>query len=400
MTSSPTRVLFFAEGATLAHVGRPLVLARSLQTQGYEVVFCRPATYEWITRGESFEVLELRCQAPDEFARRLDQGQPLYDLNTLSSYVEEDRELIRQVRPDLIVGDFRLSLSVSARLEGIPYATICDAYWSPEAPLKPILPALPVTRFAPVPIAQAVFSLIAPIVFRLHAAPMEALHRAHGLPGLNHDLRRCYTDADLRLFANPQALFPDVRTHPGAAFLGPVAWSPTAMLPDDFPEGKDLVYVSMGSSGKLNVLSGLFKALSRFGNPVVVTTAGRKIPPFPKDSRIRLYDFLPGPATIARARLVICNGGSPTTNQALVAGTPLLGIPTNMDQFLNMRAIESYGAGLSVRADRATAVSLGDALETLLGRPNHAERAAFLACSIKGVDPALAFATHLSALRA
>lgn len=351
----PPRVLFFAEAATLAHVGRPLVLARELAAAGWQISFARAQAYAWMTANNEFDVLNLRCQPPHEFARRLEAGRPLYDLETLQEYVTEDLALIERVKPDLVIGDFRLSLSVSARLAGVPYATICDAYWSPETPLDPALPVLPFTRFVPIGVAERVFRAIAPVAFRLHARPMEALRRTHGLPGFGHDLRLCYTDADLRLFANPPELFPGVTPHAGAQFIGPIAWSPECDLPEDFPREGGHIYVSMGSSGSTRILSALYSALAEFDDPVVVTTAGRPTPPPPPPgSRIRSYDFLPGPQAMSRAKLVICNGGSPATNQALVAGVPILGIPTNMDQFLNMRAIEARNYGFMVRSDRSS----------------------------------------------
>ncbi len=384
------RVLLIAEGATLAHVGRPLVIARTLEQTGVEVVFARPPEYAWMTQHGRFEIVDLRSQPPAEFARRLDAGRPLYDLDTLETYVADDIALLRRFRPDAVIGDFRLSLSVSARLEGIPYATLCDAYWSPECPLDPIVPVLPFTRFMPIGLAQALFSAVAPIAFRLHARPMEALRRRHGLPGFGHDLRRCYTDADLRLFANPRELFPQVRPHSGAAFIGPIAWSPDTPLPDDFPSDPDLVYVSMGSSGNVGILDTLFATLASLNLPAVVATAGRPAPPPPARSCIRLYDFLPGREAIARSRLVVCNGGSPTTNQALAAGVPVLGIPQNMDQFLNMRAIEHYGCGIGVRTDRCTAAALHAALSSLLaGTPAHraAQRVRAAIAAGEGLSP-------------
>ncbi len=348
------RILLIAEAATLAHVGRPTVLARHLSRMGHDVILARPQAFDWLTQDEPFSSVGLDCQSPAEFARRLEAGKPLYDLETLQAYVDADLALLQQHKPDMVIGDFRLSLSVSARLHGLPYATVCDAYWSPEAPLNPALPVLPITRFAPISLAERIFSMVAPLAFRLHARPMEALRRRHGLPGLDHDLRRCYTDADYRLFANPQPLFPEIKEHSGARFIGPIAWSHNSPLPDDFPEGGH-IYVSMGSSGSTQALSAIIDALEKDPRPAIITTAGRSIPPLPPGSRIKVYDFLPGSAATQNASLIICNGGSPTTNQALGAGVPILGIPTNMDQFLNMRAIERYRAGLTIRADRLNA---------------------------------------------
>lgn len=150
MSETLMKVLFFAEGATLAHVGRPFVLAQGLNPAHFDVSFARPHSYAWLTNDAAFRCLDLDCQESTIFAHRLDRGLPLYDFQTLTSYVEQDLALMDMIKPDVVVGDFRLSLSVSARLRGIPYITICDAYWSPERPLRPALPVLGFTRFVPI----------------------------------------------------------------------------------------------------------------------------------------------------------------------------------------------------------------------------------------------------------
>jgi hypothetical protein len=76
---------------------------------------------------------------------------------------------------------------------------------------------------------------------------------------------------------------------------------------------------------------------------------------------------LPGLDAARRSRLVICNGGSPTSQQALAAGVPIIGLATNLDQFLNMAAIESAGAGVVLRADRFSANMLRAHVRRLLG---------------------------------
>ena len=116
MTGNRCRVLFLAEGATLAHVARPLLLAENLDPTRFDVVLARPGTFGWLTADAAFAVVELDCQGSDTFSRRLDHGQPIYDLATLERYVQADLALIDDLKPDVVVGDFRLSLSVSARL--------------------------------------------------------------------------------------------------------------------------------------------------------------------------------------------------------------------------------------------------------------------------------------------
>jgi len=379
--------MFFAEGATLAHVGRPYVLAQGLDAEAFEVIFARPPVFSWLTRDAGFKLINLDCQDSKIFTQRLDRGQPLYDFATLERYVQADLALIDAHRPDIIVGDFRLSLSVSARLSKVPYATICDAYWSPERPLEPMLPVMSFTPYVPLAIASPIFKAIAPLAFRLHARPMEALRKRHGLPSLGYDLRLCYTDADLRLFANIPALFPEVCRTASADFLGPVAWSPPDNPNLDFPAGDGpLVYVTMGSSGDPRVLTTLIPLLEAAGARSMVATAGKPLPPGLGSPRTHIHDFLPGDQICRAAQLVICNGGSPTTNQALKHGVPVLGIARNMDQFLNMTAIERFGAGILLRADRVAQARLGEALQRLLQEDRFAERAGVLAKSSTGMD--------------
>ena len=115
----PRRVLFFAEAVTLAHVARPIALARALAAPDYETFIACDERYRGFLEHEASQHLPLHSIGSERFLRSLAMGSTLYDLATLRSYLAEDLKLIERVKPDLIVGDFRLSLSVSARLAGV-----------------------------------------------------------------------------------------------------------------------------------------------------------------------------------------------------------------------------------------------------------------------------------------
>lgn len=138
---------------------------------------------------------------------------------------------------------------------------------------------------------------------------MERLRASFGLATLGYDLRNCYTDADLRLFANFPALFPQVRPHAGANFVGPITWSPDTQGNLDFLSGdQPLVYITMGSSGDLRVLAQIIPIFEERGSRIVVTTAGRPLPFKPESPNTLVFDFLPGAAVCQQASLVVCNG--------------------------------------------------------------------------------------------
>jgi UDP:flavonoid glycosyltransferase YjiC (YdhE family) len=66
---------------------------------------------------------------------------------------------------------------------------------------------------------------------------------------------------------------------------------------------------------------------------------------------------------------VICNGGSLTCQQALAAGVPVLGIASNMDQFLNMEALTKAGLAAMLRADRLSVGKIRSVVTTMISCP-------------------------------
>jgi UDP:flavonoid glycosyltransferase YjiC (YdhE family) len=261
----------------------------------------------------------------------------------------------------------------------VPYAAITNTYWSPHAVDQTFpLPVLPWTRSCPLSLATWAFGLFAPRVISAHCAPLNRVRQRHGLPALTTDLRAVYTDADHVLCADSPSLFP---LRPGTTRhwrLGPVLWSPPVPLPpwwDELPVDGELVYVTLGSSGDPGLLGGILRALATLGVTVVAATAGADLP-VGLPANVRLAHYLPGVEVAKRAALVVCNGGSPTTQQAVDAGVPVLGICGNMDQFLNMRGLETAGLGRALRADRLSTAVITNCARSLLASRDRVARSA------------------------
>lgn len=360
------RVLFFAEAVTLAHVARPAVLAGSLDLRLYEVVVACSPTHQHFFGDAPFRRAPLVSISSERFVDALASGRPLYDAETLRDYVKDDLATIERFKPDLVVGDFRLSLSVSCRLAQIPYGTVTNAYWSPYLLNRHYpLPVLPLTRLLPIPVARVVFDRVRPLAFALHCRALNQVRGEHGLDSLGNDLRRAYTDADHALYADPPGLFPLSPLPDHHVHLGPLLWSPPLELPAwwaDVPTDRPALYLTLGSSGGAAALRQAVRAVSGMPVSVMVATAGAEIS-IPPSGNIYTARYLPGLEAARRAQVVVCNGGSPTSHQALAAGVPVIGIASNMDQFLNMSAIAEAGAGTLLRADRLSDRDIRAAVE-------------------------------------
>lgn len=398
MTSRPKKILFVAECVTLAHMARPFVLANTLKRANYEVIFAADGRFDDLfpaIPGKRETVFSISSK---HFLEALAKGKPVYDRATLERYVEDDLTLFKRVKPDVVVGDFRLSLSISARIADIPYICISNIYWSPYIKQHYPVPELPMVSLLGVPVSQAIFNLIRPIAFMLHTIPLNAVRKNYGLDSLGTDLHRVYTDADVTLYADLSCLFETTPLPSTHRFIGPLLWSPQVPLPswwDKVDDTLPVIYLTPGSSGSAEKMQSLTAALASLPATVLVATAGQWTTSA-KTPQVFIAEFLPGKQVVEKADIVVCNGGSPTTSQSLAAGVPVIGIPTNLDQYLNISALEKAGLGVAMRSGSITPKALLESVHQILDDPSYAKRAERVKRVINNMSVGELFTTALA----
>lgn len=361
------RVLFIAEAVTLAHVARAAVLARTLDSARYDVHLACDRRYLHLFTQLPATIHSIQSIGSQQFQDRLLTGSPLYSAAELRTYVQQDLRLLADLNPDAVVGDFRLSLSVSARVAAVPYLTVTNAHWSPYAKQHFVVPKLAMTeRFGP-RLGQLLFTLIRPAVFAQQAQALNRVRKEYGLPSVGYTLPHIFTDADETAYADLPELVPTFDRPPHHHYLGPVLWSPDSAPPwwDSVPNVRPMAYVSLGTSGRAELLPLVLQALEDLGVYALVSTAG-KAPPSSASGSAWVSRYLPGLEAATRADFVICNGGSATVYQALAAGVPVLGIPNNLDQYLMMDYIRRAGAGDYLRAGDTSARAVTNAVDLIL----------------------------------
>jgi len=360
------QILFFAEAVTLAHIARCITLADALHASGeYTITIAADNRYDDIIGEVPFQRVPLHSISSHYFAKKIADGLPIYDAQTLTGYVNEDLTIIDKVKPDFIIGDFRLSLAISSRIKKIPYATITNAYWSPYADISYPIPELPITKVFGIKIAQKIFDLVRPFVFRQHTRAFNAVCKKFGQPQLGSDLREVYTHADYTLYADLETLIPVNSLPENHAFIGPLLWSAKVSLPDwwhSVPIDKPIILITLGSSGDSSLLPMLLETLNKMPVTVLCVTA-KKIKLDISYSNVFSAEFLPAEEVVKKADIVICNGGSPMVYQSIIENKFVIGLPSNLDQYLMMTLADAAGFGKLIRAGKSNSYNIKKAIE-------------------------------------
>jgi UDP:flavonoid glycosyltransferase YjiC (YdhE family) len=131
------RLLFMAETVTLAHLARPLAFLSRLSPQEWEIhLACADNEYRCFLGKVPYTIHTIQSQSPRQFRQALEWGRMIYTRRRLEEYITEDLALIQKIKPDVVYGDFRLSLSISARAAGVTYINIANAKWRSSSKIE------------------------------------------------------------------------------------------------------------------------------------------------------------------------------------------------------------------------------------------------------------------------
>ncbi|MBA4387040.1 MAG: glycosyl transferase family 1, partial [Verrucomicrobia bacterium] len=385
------KVLFVGEGVTLAHVLRPLTLAGHLDPEVFKVFFaCDRRCAQKMPQNICH--VPIRSIIPEVFQKRLAIGVPVYTEAELRSYVMEEIRLLVALKPAVVVGDFRVTLSISCAVMGIPFINLTHAHWSPYSQREFPVPEHPVVQVLGETIGGSLFQALKPLVTKGHFKGFNDVRKTYGLMPVA-SLEEMYTAGNVTAYLDlpSMARMSDMPlTH---RFLGPVLAEPDAELPQwwgKWREDRPVVFVSPGSSGNARVFERVVRALAGQGMTVLLATAGRMTEEgWPEG--VFAATYLPGKLAARVAEVVVCNGGSGMVYMSLAAGRPVLCVPQNADQYFISGAVQEAGAGLTVRSGKASERSILGALDLLIKDESYAHAAWLLAQEIKRSDAAAQF---------
>jgi MGT family glycosyltransferase len=170
----------------------------------------------------------------------------------------------------------------------------------------------------------------------------------------------------------------------------------------DWPESeKPLVLVSLGSA--YNDRAEFFRAcVAAFGplpwqvvlaiGPHTDPAAIAELPP-----NVELHRWVPQLAVLRRASAFVTHAGMGGCSEGLHEGVPMIAVPQAVDQFGNAAMLQELGVGVHLPAEEATPETLREALLTLTGSPDVAERLAAIRDELRAAGGAAAAADIVEA---
>jgi len=372
------KILVMPDGNWLAHVSRPLAIATKLRDMGHEVLFACEGEYTKLPRKKGFEVLPIKTISPErvlECARKSRVN--WYDYALLKECVDEDVKILGRIKPDMVLGDYRLSLSTSCELAGLPLAMTLNASWTNYYAVNIRPPEhLKVTRVLGERVTGWFSPWIKSLVLNYDCLPFRRFRRDLGLKRVRRNLWDVM-EGDLNLLTDIPEYGPTNKLPPNFHYIGPLTWEPDMKAPawlEELDPERPVIYFTMGSTGHARFFE---QAVELFGDSpyqCVMTTAGMvKLPSVPKNFFVA--DYAPGTAIMEKSDVVVCQGGNGTIYQAMSRGVPVIGIPTMHDQEFNMQRVVDLGIGIQLSELKFRSTHLVEAVEKIFADKSYTNNA-------------------------
>ena len=344
--SHQPHILFFPSSVGKSHLNRLKLLRQALGEQMGNGIWAW-ANADEIPRGDQ------RVDVPDIQVNNFSENIfAHYTPEFIEKCVQAEVAIIQKYQPNLLIGDMRFSLTISAKITKTPYISLVNGYLTDYFnPVGAILTNdKPSLRF------KAVNWLGKRLQNRQKlnlAKPFRKVARRFGLKDLNslYDFLR----GDLTLVADIPEFCPLESLPEAVKYIGPLIWEGGKIdeLPDFFQKlssEDQLIYVTLGNTGKVNLVKWVYEAFAeREGYKIVITTGAfvhLNADQFPDHFLVR--QFLPGTAVLKHAAFCIHCGGNGTTYQVLREGIPALVVPFNTDQLINAHLVKKHQVGVAI----------------------------------------------------
>lgn len=368
------KILMMIEGVTTAHTSRSLIIAKSLAKQGHKVILAS-TVLDSILKNETpadIQLLEIpNGITPSQFSKKLHNGEFPYTVDQLKKYVEVDCTFLKNENPDVVFGDFRLSLQVSAKLADTPYVNLTNIIWSPYSAKTAVVPEVPPTRVLK-SFGITVGKLVLPMILNSILTKLNEFRSSYGLDPVK-SLEEFYTQGDYIAYLDDENLMSSSVLPSHHCFLGPVVYrshNSSVELKqklNSLPKNKNVILVTPGSSGNSKAFQKSLNYLVNSEYEVLVAGVNPSSTnvKWPTADNIHYVGFVNLADVLPLVDAVVANGGSPMSYMSLQFQKPILNLPSNMDQHFNSQAFDQKNVSRTLRTELVSKTQLFAKLKEL-----------------------------------
>ena len=422
-------IVFFPEGA-YGPTNNCVGIGQVLRERGHRVVFVIEESFAGNLEVQGFEERLMRLGPPP--AAEEEPGQfwkdfiretaPVFRKPTfdqLSAFIEPTwralcdgsryvddrlREIFDELQPDVIVEDNVVGFP-AIQASGRPWARIvsCNPLELKDTAIPPVFSGHPADDASG---WSAFREEYLRVIADLHEA-FSTFFAERGAPALREG-EFIHESDYLNLY-----LYPAEVDYPRSRPLAPT-WhrletcvrrtDETLELPEHVAAGQGaLLYLSLGSLGSADVelMKRLVDVLSRARHRIVVSK-GPQHDEFELADNMWGEEFLPQPAILPLADVVITHAGNNTTTECFHFGKPMVALPLFWDQYDNAQRVRETGFGIRLPSYEFESADLIGALDRLLGDEELGTRMASIAARAQmspGTEKAAGLIERLAAER-
>lgn len=346
-----TKILALINAHALAHVSRPLEIAKVMKKHDKNVVFVGHGKYLEMAAKDGFETVELPYLSVEQIveavrSQRLDK---LYKEEQIMMYINAELELFKQLQPDLVLIDNRPTAAISAELMGIKTVSILNVHMSQykAIPFNSLRNVWRLGAYAPLKYLDYIENIIESFfIDKLVMRDMGKIRRRFALKK-KHGF--AYEEGNWNLFPDIPEFSPISKLPDNAQYVGPLTWHNDLPAPESLQridKAEKCIYFTIGSQG-LDELIENVKIFSNKDVPIIIATgeinSGKdfSLPP-----NVFLERFVNADKLLPRCKLVVCHGGNGTIYQALSHGIPIVGIAMHEEQLYGLKRVNNLQLGI------------------------------------------------------
>jgi len=293
--------------------------------------------------------------------------------------IDSDIRVINKVKPYAVLGDMHWSLKASSAYLNIPYVSIINAHWTKYSSAKMLAPTEHIlTKILGKKITEAVLPTVRKMGMQYWASPYRLWQQQHVRSARRVETLFDVMEGNLTLLPDIPEFFPINQKPDSVRFVGPIIWKPELEKPnwlEKLNTDKPTIYVTMGSTGLPKILDNVYDAFKDKDFNIISTTGQLRHEAFEKHPHFFATDYAPGLAMLDKSDLTINHAGNGSIYQALVAGVPIVAVPTHIDQELNAQRIELLKLGRFVHECDLTPETLVELVKEVLENPIYRENA-------------------------